>query len=105
MNGASESHRPAIVELTGLARAQLRAVSRYATYAVAGEAVAEAARELFARLRSDPREFGAVMYRVRKLRMEVRHAVVPPLYVEYGIRDQRPHVIIRHVARLPESAD
>jgi hypothetical protein len=91
--------------MTGLARAQIRAISRRAIYVEAGEAVAIAFRELLVRLQSECRELGEPMYYLRKMRMEVRNATVPPLYIEYGVHDLRPLVVIRHVASLSELPD
>jgi hypothetical protein len=39
------------------------------------------------------------------MRMEVRKLAVRPLYIEYGVHDQRPLVVIRHVASLSELPD
>jgi hypothetical protein len=35
----------------------------------------------------------------------VRNAAVPPLYIEYGVHEEQPLVVIRQVARLSEFAD
>lgn len=42
------------------------------------------------------------MYHLRKMRMEVRKSAIRPLYIEYGVHDQRPVVVIRHIAALAD---
>jgi hypothetical protein len=92
------------VEMTGFARAQLRAIGRRALYAGGGGEVVAAFRQIPDRLRSDPRTCGEPMYHLRRMRVEVRKVAVRPLYVESGVHDQRPVVIIRHVAALDDPA-
>lgn len=105
MAGMNGAHEPFTVEVTGFARAQIREISRRAIYTETGDAVAAAFRELLTRLRASARELGEPMYHLRKMRMEVRNAAVPPLYIEYGVHEEHPLVVIRQVARLSEFAD
>lgn len=39
------------------------------------------------------------------MKMLVLRAVFPPLYIEYGVHEDRPVVIIRHVAGLADVID
>jgi hypothetical protein len=52
------------------------------------------------KLKREARTAGEPMYHLRGMRMEVRHVAVDPLYVEYGVRDDQPLVVIRRVRWL-----
>lgn len=97
----SNGHPPGFaVELTGLARAQLRAIGRHAKYSGTADTIADAFRRILHRLGRDPREFGEPMYHLKAMRMHVFNATVRPLYVEYGVHDEEPIVVIRYAARM-----
>lgn len=65
----SNGHPPGFtVELTGLARAQLRAIGRHAKYAGTAGEIAEVFGRVLHRLRRNPRGFGEPMYRLKMLR-------------------------------------
>ncbi len=85
-----QQHPRYTVELTGPARSQLRTVGRHAIYTGRGEEVVAAFRTILTKLQSAPRDFGEPMYSLHAMQMEVRKAAVRPLYVEYGVHDQRP---------------
>ena len=68
----------------------------------AGAALAATIRQIHERLQRTPREFGDPLYRLRNKKMMVYRAVHPPLYLEYGIHDDRPISIVRHVAELAD---
>lgn len=59
---------------------------------------------IISRLRTEPRDFGEPMYRLRAMRMLVRNATVSPLYVEFGVHDDQPVVVIRRVRWLADPA-
>ena len=103
MTGPTGPDTPFAVEVTGLARAQLKAITRHATYSGSAEAVVTAFREIVARLRQQPREAGDPMYRLRAIRFQVYNLAVRPLYVEYGVHDTTPLVVIRHAAALSDA--
>lgn len=54
------------------------------------------------RLNRDPSEFGEPMYHLDGMQMEVRKAAIEPLYIEYGVHDEWPVVIIRRVQWLSD---
>jgi hypothetical protein len=66
--------------------------------------VFEAMQAILTRLRRDPQEFGEPMYRLRAMRMEVRNGALGSLYVEYGVHDEQPVVVIRRVRWLADPA-
>ncbi len=61
-------------------------------------------RDILSRLHRDPREFGEPMYHLRGMRMTVRKASIRPLYIEYGVHDEQPVVVIRRVRWLDDPA-
>lgn len=80
---------------TGIARSQLKAIVAVAGQTDSEDSVAAALRVIRDRLESDPGEFGEPLYHVASLRMSIRCAAVAPLYVEYGLHDEKPVVVIR----------
>jgi hypothetical protein len=40
------------------------------------------------------------MYGLRSMKMRVLHGIDPPLYVEFGVHEERPLVVIRWVSWL-----
>lgn len=89
-----------VVELTGLAREQLREIVRRAINTGRADAVVQAYESILSRLRADARAVGDPLYRFRGIRMDVLHFVDPPLYVQYGIPDARRVAIIRRFLRM-----
>ena len=59
-----------------------------------------ALRMVVERLRRDPHEFGEPLYRLPVLRMQVRCALVRPLYVDFAVCDDRPLVFLKLVKLL-----
>jgi len=53
-------------------------------------------------LKSDAADFGEPLYRIQSMRMTIRCAAVTPLYIEYGIHDVQPIVVIRRVVALSD---
>ncbi len=89
---------------TGPAETELLDIVSRAISAGVGPTVIQAMREVRERLRINPREFGEPMYRLRAMRMLMRHAIVNPLYIEFGVHDDEPVVVIRRVRWLADPA-
>jgi hypothetical protein len=89
-----------VVELTGIAREQLREIVRRAIQRGEDNAALAAYRTILARLGKDARAVGDPIYRFRGIRMDVLHFVEPPLYVQYGIPDARRVAIIRRFVKM-----
>ena len=85
--------------------AQLRAIGRAAVYTGHVDQVARAARQISQLLAHAPLGVGDPMYRLRGMKLRVRHIVVPPLYVEYGVHDSEPVVYLRFIASIRGSVD
>ena len=81
--------------MTGIARSQLKSIVAAAGQPDPAKAVAAALRVIRDRLESDPGEFGEPLYHVAGLKMSIRCAAVAPLYLEYGLHDEKPVVVIR----------
>lgn len=102
MTDANGRHRRFNVELLGIAREQYLGIAARAEVAGAGAAVRAAMRAIWSRLEHDPRGFGEPLYDLRKMRMQVLRGTVPPLYVEYGVHDDTPLVVIRRIVWLAD---
>ena len=89
---------PYRVQFVGLSEAQFLSVLRAETYAGRGRAVLRAMRQVVRSLEQAPLTQGDPMYRIRSMRLQVRHITISPLYVEYGVHDTAPLVLIRFVA-------
>ena len=57
-------------------------------------------RDAVEQLRKRPARFGEPLYRLPALRMEVRHAVLRPIAVQFGVCEDRPLVFIKSVTLL-----
>jgi hypothetical protein len=64
-----------------------------------GEAMVAAFRDA-ENLRKHAPRFGESLYRLPALRMEVRHAVLRPIAVQFGVCEDRPLVFIKNVTLL-----
>jgi len=62
----------------------------------------EACRKISARLTRNPFDFGEPLYRLPALRMQIRHGVVDPLLIYFGVLEDRPLVFIKGVVLLPQ---
>lgn len=93
------------VDSTEFAVAQFPKLARNAIVRGRGRELARAMVRAQKRLRKTPLEVGEPLYRLRQMKMLVLRAVFPPLYVEYGVHEDRPVVIIRHVAGLADVID
>lgn len=93
------------VESTDFAVAQFRQLARTAIMRGRGRELARAMVRAQKRLRKAPFEVGEPLYRLRHMKMLICRAVFPPLFIEYGVHEDRPVVIIRHVAGLADAID
>ena len=88
------------IGLIGHADSELQAIGKDAAIAGVGAVVEATYQAILARLRRDPVEFGEPLFHIAKMRMAIRCAVIAPLYVEYGIHDEKPVVVIRRILYL-----
>ena len=97
---ADASDQPYVVESTGIAREQLRAILRRAIRGDEYDVILAAIRRIQARLAADARAVGDPIYRLRRIKMDVLHFVDSPLYVQYGIPNGRRLAVIRRFVRM-----
>lgn len=101
-NGKQHSHYS--LGSAGIATAQLEEILAAATAAGTQDAEIAAMTEIMAILRSEPKHFGEPLYHLRSMGMTIRCAVILPLYVEYGVHEEQPVVVIRRVLYLTAGA-
>ena len=100
MSGSNGSSGRYLVDVLGGVRLELRDIARRAALSGEGGRVRRAYAAIIGRLRQDAREFGEPMYHLDAMKMEVRKAAIAPLYIEYGVHDDKPVVVIRRVRWL-----
>ena len=106
MTAANGSQSPRYrVVLIGLAKEEFLALVRRARPSGRSAMIVEALRSAEKELESRPIEAGDPLYRLRHMKMLICRAVFPPLFSEYGVHEDRPVVIIRHVAGLADAID
>lgn len=88
--------------VTGKARAELLAITEAAKTKGTIQRVDSAFDAILKRLKVDPSTFGEPQYRIPKMSMTIRCAVITPLYIEYGVHDIQPIVVIRRVVALSD---
>jgi hypothetical protein len=87
-----------------IAQAFLR-LQLQATQEGRGPELLRATRTVAERLQNDPTDFGEPLYRLPALRMQVRCAIVRPLYINFAVCEDRPLVFIKLIKILaPEEA-
>ena len=96
-NGQGHRYR---VSATGFARAEYLDIVRRAEQIGRGPEITAALRSLMKELTADPHRFGEPLYHLRHMKMLVRNGGVGGLYVEFGVHDERPVVIVRRVRWL-----
>lgn len=100
-NGAPGRYQ---VQATGPAIQDAEEAALAAIGSGVGDAFQDSLARIWARLQRDPREFGEPMYHLDAMRMEVRKGAIAPVYIEYGVHDEQPLVLIRRVRWLGPTA-
>jgi len=86
------------VTATGLARAQLLALASSSLYNSGQKEMTRAMRQVVQRLAHTPRSVGDPLYTLRAAKLVVRSVSHASLYIQYGVHETEPLVIIRFVA-------
>ena len=81
--------------VTGTADAEFTDIRGRAIAAGRIHAIRAAVLGIRKALLSTPREFGEPLRHFRAMRMTVRSAAMLPLYIEFGVHDDQPMVVIR----------
>ena len=92
------------VDTAGLAESQLLAIVGAAVKIGRHHLILPALKTIRLRLQTSPAEFGEPLYHIAKMKVTIYCAAVVPLYVEYGLHDENPVVMIRRFVAL-EFAD
>ncbi len=89
------------VHLSGKLARKIRDIQQQASIEGRGEAVLAAFRAIVDKLENDPSGFGEPLYRLPALRMQIRHGAILPLFIDYGLCEDRPLVFLRRITLLP----
>ena len=85
------------VTVTGPARAQFLSLVRSRLYAGQRPELSRAIRQAAQRLAHSPRSIGEPLYHLLAAKLEVRSITHASLYIQYGVHESEPLVIIRFV--------
>jgi hypothetical protein len=97
----SSASSPFQVMISDAIAEAIRQLQRQTSREGRGPGVLQAVRMVDARLPNEPTEFGEPLYRLPALRLQVRCAAVGPLYVDFGVCEDRSLVFIKSVKLLP----
>ena len=86
--------------ITGPAKEEYGRIGIEAVHVGMGTEVVLAMKAIVLRLQTDPASFGEPLYRMAKLKMRIRCSAISPLFVEYGVHEAEPVVVIRKVRWL-----
>ena len=81
--------------VTGAADAEFSDILTRSLTAGHEELIRTAALSIGEVLLRAPREFGEPLRHFRRMKMTVRTAAIRPLYIEFGVHDEQPMVVIR----------
>jgi len=100
MVSAGNGKRPFQLGFSSMIAETIRQLQRQASREDRGTEFLNALRQMADRLRGDPGRFGEPLYRLPTLRMQVRCAVIPPIYMDFAVCEDRPLVFIKAVKLL-----
>jgi len=100
MSGPVENGGSYRVHCSGAIAKAIKQIQRRATAEGRGEQVLAAIREIWHHLVHHPAEFGEPMYRLPALRLQVRHAAVRPLLVDFAVSEDWLLVFIKGISLL-----
>jgi hypothetical protein len=89
------------VHLSGMIAENERRLQRQAWQEGRGASFIIAMRSITKRLKNDPRAFGEPLYSLPALRLQIRHAAIGPVLIDYAVHDHLPLVFIKGVSLLP----
>jgi len=91
------------VVLSGQLRDKLKELHRRAQDKGQAARVLSAVKRILTQLRMDPLRFGEPRYMLYHLQMEMRVGAVAPIWVQYGVHQERRIVFVRDFQPLLES--
>jgi hypothetical protein len=85
------------VDVSGELRERIKACYREAVKQNRQQHFLAALTEINRRLTEDPKEFGDPLYRLPLLKLQIRSAAIRPVFVEYGVSEENPLVVLRRI--------
>jgi hypothetical protein len=92
--------QPYQVHVSGVVARRIERVQRQASREGRGPEALSAFRQILDRLEQEPNVFGEGLYRLPALRMQIRHAAIRPLFVDFAVCEDYPIVFIKGVELL-----
>jgi hypothetical protein len=89
------------VNLSGVMAQKVRQLQRQAWEEGRGISFIIAMRSITRRLKNDPRDFGEPLYSLPGLRLQIRHAAIGPVLIDFGVHDHLPMEFIKGLSLLP----
>ena len=89
------------VHLSGFVAENVRQLQRQAWQEGHGPSFIFAMRSITRRLKNNPREFGEPLYSLPGLSLQIRHAAIGPVLIDFAVHDHLPLVFIKGVSLLP----
>lgn len=85
------------VDVSGELREQIKACYAEAVKHRRQQEYLTALKEINRRLALDPGTFGDPLYRLQLLKLQIRSAAIRPVFVEYGVSEEHPIVVLRRI--------
>jgi hypothetical protein len=85
---------------SGVVAQSIRNVHEQADREGRGDAMLDAFREAVRQLKKRPLQFGEPLYRLPVLRMRIRHALIRPIAIQFGVCEDRPLIFIKSITLL-----
>ena len=98
---SSNGRQPYHVIMSQMVREEVKELQRDALRDDCAVEFLDAIKDIIVRLRNDPLAFGEPSFRLPALRMKVRYGMIRPVYISYGVSEDRPIVYIRYMKLLP----
>jgi hypothetical protein len=91
-NGRPKTYK---VSHSASTRKLIKELHRQSALAGQGQRFTEALATIYRKLQTEPSEFGEPFKELKKAKLQLRRAFVPPIVVEYGVHKYRPLVFVR----------
>jgi hypothetical protein len=91
---------PFRLNFSGSIARTIRQLQKQASAEGRGDEFLKAIRVLIRRLQEEPMEFGEPLYFLPALRLHVRCVAIRPLYVDFAVSADQPHVYLKAVRLL-----
>jgi hypothetical protein len=83
------------VHISGVIAKELQRLQKLAAREGKGDAFLSAFRQIVERLSFAPNDFGEPLHRLPALRMQIRVGAILPVFVDFGVCEDRPLVFIK----------